>query len=272
MVEASYSHLREFAPAVLAAVSFEGGTAAQPLLRAVEVLKDLNASGARRVPDGAPVDFVPVRWRGYLDHAAATGDLSAYRHYWELCVLLALRDALRCGDVFVPGSRRYADPASYLLTPEQWGPQRAEFCALVERSADAAEAWAGTEAELEQALGDLDAVLAAGDGHVRLSDEGEIVVSPLSAESVPAEADILRSELMEVLPRPRLASLVIEMDHRIGFTEALVHAGGKTARSPELARNLYACLIAQATHLGLVAWLRHPASPTTCWPGHQSGT
>jgi hypothetical protein len=54
------------------------------------------------------------------------------------------------------------------------------------------------------------------------------------------------------MPRPRLASLLIEMDSRIGFTEALVHAGGKVARSPELVRNIYACLIAQATNLGLV--------------------
>jgi TnpA family transposase len=43
------------------------------------------------------------------------------------------------------------------------------------------------------------------------------------------------------------------MDNRIGFTDALVHAGGKTSSSPELVRNLYACLIAQATNLGLVA-------------------
>jgi TnpA family transposase len=42
------------------------------------------------------------------------------------------------------------------------------------------------------------------------------------------------------------------MDNRIGFTEALVHAGGKVVRSPELVRNIYACLIAQATNLGLV--------------------
>ena len=42
------------------------------------------------------------------------------------------------------------------------------------------------------------------------------------------------------------------MDSRIGFTEALVHAGGKVARSPELVRNIYACLIAEATNLGLV--------------------
>ena len=30
---------------------------------------------------------------------------------------MALRDGLRSGDVHVPGSRRYADPAAFLLTP-----------------------------------------------------------------------------------------------------------------------------------------------------------
>ena len=142
-------------------IRFDGGTAAQPLLKAVRVLVELNATGARKVPDDAPEDFVPTRWRGYLERATLAGDVTAYRHYWELCVLLALRDGLRCGDVFVPGSRRYADPASYLLTPAQWDPKRAEFCALVERSPDAALACAGTEAELHRSLEDLEAVLAA---------------------------------------------------------------------------------------------------------------
>jgi len=252
IVEASYAHLREFAPAVLAAVRFEGATAARPLIEAVRVLAELNATGTRKVPDDAPVDFVPTRWRGYLDRAAVAGDVTAYRHYWELCVLLALRDGLRSGDVFVPGSRRYADPASYLLTPEQWEPKRAEFCTLVEKSPDPAQAWTATEAELHRSVADLETVLAGGAGPVRLSEQGELVIPPLTAESVPAEADVLRDELMELLPHPRLVSLIIEMDNRIRFTDALVHAGGKTARSPELLRNLYACLIAQATNLGLV--------------------
>jgi hypothetical protein len=58
-----------------------------------------------------------ARWAGYLDAAAAAGNVTGYRHYWELCVLLGLRDGLRSGDVHVPGSRRYADPGSFLLTP-----------------------------------------------------------------------------------------------------------------------------------------------------------
>jgi len=95
-------------------------------LDAIMVLVGLNATGARKVPDDAADEFVPTRWRGYLARAAADGDVAGYRHYWELCVLLALRDGLRCGDVFVPGSRRYADPASYLLTPAQWSGRRRE--------------------------------------------------------------------------------------------------------------------------------------------------
>jgi hypothetical protein len=59
------------------------------------------------------------------------GGAVEYRHYWELTVLLALRDGLRTGDVFVPGSRRYSDPAAYLLQPQAWGSLRLEFCQLV---------------------------------------------------------------------------------------------------------------------------------------------
>jgi hypothetical protein len=98
----SYGYLRQFTPQVLAAVQFAGGTAAAELLSAVEILRALNATGARRVPDDTPMGFVPTRWRGYLDAAHASGNISAYRHFWELCTLLGLRDGLRTGDVYVP--------------------------------------------------------------------------------------------------------------------------------------------------------------------------
>jgi hypothetical protein len=101
---------------------------------------------------------VPARWAGYLHAAAERGDVTAYRHYWELCVLLALRDGLRNGDAFVPGSRRYADRASFLLTPGQWRPRRDEFCHLVGKPAGAGEALEAAEADLHLALADLDGV------------------------------------------------------------------------------------------------------------------
>ena len=105
---------------------------------------------------------MPVKWAGYLVAAGESGDVTAYRHYWELCVLVGLRDGLRSGDVFVPGSRRYADPASFLLTAELWAPQRTEFCTLVGKPAAAADALAQADDELHTALVHLEALLAKG--------------------------------------------------------------------------------------------------------------
>lgn len=247
----SYTHLRQFTPQVLEAVRFTGGVAATELLGAVEVLRELNATGARKVPAGAPAGFVPARWRGYLDAATKSGDVTAYRHHWELCTLLALRDGLRTGDVFVPGSRRYADPAAYLLTPAQWTDQRAEFCRLTGKPADPATALAQVEAELHAALGDLEHTLAGEDGPVRLDEDGGLVISPLSAEDVPAEAAALKAELTEMLPFAPIVSLLIELDKRTGFLDQFTHAGGKQTRSREVKRNLIAVLLASATNLGL---------------------
>ncbi|MGH3863715.1 DUF4158 domain-containing protein, partial [Actinokineospora sp.] len=246
-LDGSYGYLRQFTPQVLAAVRFAGGTAATGLLEAVEILRELNATGARRVPDG----FVPTRWRGYLDTARKSGSTNAYRHYWELCTLLGLRDGLRTGDVYVPGSRRYSDPATYLLTAEKWSAQRVEFCRLVGKPADPARALAVAGDELGQALGELEQVLAAGDGPVRLDDGGDLVISPLSAEDIPAEATALKAELTAMLPFASIVSLLIELDKRTGFLDCFTHAGGKQSRSPELKRNLIAVLISHSTNLGL---------------------
>jgi hypothetical protein len=77
-LDGSYGYLRQFTPQVLDAVRFAGGTAATELLQALEILRELNATSARKVPGNAPTGFVPGRWRGYLDTAAKAGSVTAY--------------------------------------------------------------------------------------------------------------------------------------------------------------------------------------------------
>jgi TnpA family transposase len=247
----SYNYLRQFTPPVLDAIAFAGGPAVLELLEAVGILRTLNTTGARRVPADAPSGFVPIRWRGYLDDAIASGDSTAYRHYWELCVLLCLRDGLRSGDVYVPGSRRYANPLAYLIPTQAWPTQREEFCRLVAIAADPHVALAAVDTELTEALAELEQVLTTGDGPVRLDANGELVIGPLSAEDVPSEAGELREELTALLPFAPLASVLIELDRRTGFLDSFTHAGGAKPRSRELKRNLIAVIIAQSTNLGL---------------------
>ncbi len=250
-LDSSYSYLRQFTPAVLSAVRFAGGTASTELLVAVAMLRELNATGRRKVFDDAPTGFVPTKWRGYLEEAHKSGNVTGYRHFWKLCVLIGLRDGLRSGDVFMPGLRRYADPAAYLLTPVQWEPARAEFCRLVGKPADPGRALAVAVDELHEAVGELETVLAQGEGPARLDEGGDLVISPLTAEDVPAEAIALKAELTEMLPFAPMVSLLIELDKRTGYLDCFTHASGKQSRSPELKRNLIAVLLAASTNLGL---------------------
>jgi hypothetical protein len=90
--------------------------------------------------------------------------------------------------------------------------QRAEFCQLVGKPADPTRALAAAEDELDEALGELEEVLAGGDGPVRLDEAGDLVISPLTAEDVPAEATALKAELTEMLPFAPIVSLLIELD------------------------------------------------------------
>ncbi len=255
-MDASYAYLRQFTPDVLAVIDFKGGPGTTDLMAAVAVLKKLNETGGRKVPAGAPGSFVAARYAGYLARARKSGDDTAYRHYWELCVILSLRDGLRSGDVYVPGSRRYADPATYLYTPAQWQPRQAGYCQLVGKPATAADALEQGREELHTALAELENTLAGAlpddTGTVRLDEDEHLVIPPLTAEDIPAEARELKDELSGLLPFAPVASLLIELDGRTKFLDCFTHAGGrKLAQSPDLKRNILAVLIALATNLGL---------------------
>ena len=118
-LESRYTYLRQFTPEFIEALAFRSA-ADSPLLRAVGLLRQLNAEGRRVLPDETPLEFVPTRWRPYVND---NPDPTERRHYFELCVLWELRGALRAGDVWLEGSRRYADPETY-LNPRDPGPAR----------------------------------------------------------------------------------------------------------------------------------------------------
>lgn len=261
VIDDSFAYLRRFVPHVLDAVALDGAANSKDLLTAVSVLRGLYTSGARNVPEGTPASFVPPRWAGYLEAAASAGDATAYRHYWELCVIYGIRDGLRRGDVFVPGSRRYADPAGYLIPKPEWAAHRAGFVELVATTTDPQQALAGAREELHAVVADLEAVLAGTEGPVHLDPDGELVIGKLPADPLADQAQEQLDRLVAMLPRIPLTSLMIELDGRTHFTDPLVHAAGKQARSPNLKRNLIAALLAAATNMGPTAMAQASGIP-----------
>ena len=252
LMEARFSHVRSFAPQILGALTFAPSVAPSEILTAAQLLQTMNLEGRRHVPDDAPTGFIAARWRPYLDAARETGNKNRFKHYWELCVLLALQGALRSGEIWVKGSRRYANPASYLIAPEVWERDRAQLLKLTGKPATFVERLVEIEAEMARYLDDLEALLADPDGPVRIDDAGELHLRPLAAEVVDPAVLVQRDGVVARLPIVPLTEVLIETDGEIHWSRHFTHAGGGSPRHPPLEhqRNLYAALLAQACNFG----------------------
>jgi TnpA family transposase len=213
----------------------------------VDLLRQLNAEGRRILPDETPLEFVPARWRPYVND---NPDPTKRRHYFELCVLWELRGALRAGDVWLEGSRRYADPETYLVPREDWPGLRAEVCREIQAPEDGTDRLREHEQGLNGLLDRVEALVAKG-GDVRMEGD-DLVVSPLEAEERPASTAELERLLDERLPLVELSELLIEVDGWTRFSDDFEHAGGTEPRGRELRTHLYASVLAQACNFGPV--------------------
>jgi len=252
LMEARFSHVRSFAPQILGALTFAASVAPSEILTAAQLLQTMNAEGRRHVPDDAPTGFIAARWRPYLDTARQDANEKRFKHYWELCVLLGLQGALRSGEIWVKGSRRYANPASYLIPPDVWERDRAELLKLTGKPATFVERLVEIEAEIARYLDDLEALLADPDGPVSINDAGELHLHPLTAEVVDPAVLIERDGVVARVPVVPLTEVLIKTDGEIHWSRHFTHAGGGSPRHPPLEhqRNLYAAVLAQACNYG----------------------
>ena len=121
LLDGRYGSVRKFAPALLAHFEFHAAPAAADLLQAPIVLRDLNVSGKRNLPEHVPTGFVKPRWR---PRVFADGGVD--RRFYEICALAELRDRLRAGDIWVTGSRQYRDSETYLIPVATFAVMRQE--------------------------------------------------------------------------------------------------------------------------------------------------
>jgi hypothetical protein len=252
LMKARYAHVRSFAPPVLGALTFAASVTPSEVLTAVQLLQRLNAEARRNVPPGAPAGFVPARWRPYLDAARIAGDENGFRHYWELCVLFALQAGLRSGEIWVHGSRRYANPATYLIPPADWPAQRDEVLARTRVPARFADRLDALDAEIDGYLDQLEPMVHAGDGPVRLDEHGQLHLSPLTGEVIDPAIVADSERIYARLPTVPLTEILIDVDRATGFTRHLTHAASASPRHGQVEhrRILYAALLAQACNFG----------------------
>lgn len=99
---ARYPSLRKyFAQFIHLPFAAEHGT--DSLIEAIELIRQLDAGEIKKLPQTAPTDFVPKELRRILKNP--TGGLN--RNAWEMGLALAMKDALRSGDLYLPQSKQH---------------------------------------------------------------------------------------------------------------------------------------------------------------------
>jgi TnpA family transposase len=206
----------------------------------------LNATCKRKVPEDAPLAFIPQSWLDYvLDEKGRI-----VRRYYELSALWELRGALRSGDIWVKNSRKYANPETYLIPKDKWPTIRPEALRMLGLSEKGEERLEKRKAQLQRALSHFDKKLSLNDD-VKI-EKGKLVISPLQAEDLPQSSVTLRELIAQRLPWVDLTDLLIEVDGWTHFTDCFEHPAGHLPKTEDLLTQLYASILANACNFGLV--------------------
>ncbi len=243
LIDESYSQMRRYTPRLLKAFVFKAAPVAQKVLDGIDAIKTMNETSARLAPKDAPVDFIKPRWKQYV-----LKDDGIDRRFYELCALSELKNALRSGDVWVPGSRQFKDFEEYLL-PQQ------RFTALCEANnlplaidADGERYLRDRLALLKQKLHEVERLAATGElPDAEINDE-LLKIKPLT-KSVPEEAERLEENIYSVVPRPKITELLLEVDQWTDFTRHFTHL--RTDALPKDRSALLTVILADAINLGL---------------------
>jgi hypothetical protein len=166
---------------------------------------------------------------------------------------------LRSGDLYLPHSRRYTDPETFLIPRATWPTLREDICQQLDLDPTGATRLSDRAQELKGLLPRVDRVLDRRDG-IRI-EQGELIVPMDEAEDVPESVKALEAQISRRMPHVDLTDLLLEVDQWTGFSHHLTHAGGGQPRTDDLLLHLHAAVVAQGTNMGLIE-LAHNADLT----------
>lgn len=238
-----YATLRRYAPRLLAVLTLRAAPAAAPVLDAINLLRTLDARGARPIPGDAPKAFVRKRWAKLV-----FTDGSISRRFYELCAMSELRNALRSGDIWVEGSRQFKDFNEYLAPVESFAAMKEAKALPLPVTTDGDQYLRDRLSLLEARLDAVNRMALADDLPDATITESGLKITPQDA-TTPTAAQAFINQTMTMLPRVKITELLLEVDGWTHFTRHFKHLkSGVLAKDTPL---LLTTILADAINLGL---------------------
>jgi len=252
----SYSrHYRRGLPKLLRAVRFRcNNTAFQPVMDALALLDRYADSDADCYDptETVPLEHVvPDDWR---DAVVDPESGRVERIPYELCVLVALRKAIRRREIWVEGAKTWRNPEADL--PADFADNRDVHYQALSKPLDATAFIADLQRRHVAALNRLNKAVKRGTtGGVKITrKKGEpwIAVPPVTKQPEPANLRALKEEISRRWGVIDLLDVLKDVDHVTGFTGDFTSVASRTVTDTAvLQRRLLLCLYGLGTNIGI---------------------
>ena len=248
-----FSYLRQFSKGFLEHLEFEScqGESSQAkqtsLLDSIEILREMNKAGKRRLPSEASIAFVPDRLRSFVE---SDGELD--KCAWECALLTVLRDEIKSGNLSVAYSKRFRNFGDFFIPLSQWQGTRESFFGAARLPSDPQEARTYLTERLNQAYDSFldsqpsNTYARVEAGGWRLSTDPTEKLEPQAEDNLKQ----LKSWLKKKMRSIRLPELLIEVDNELNYTQHFMPVVSKEIRSvPDVCAMLTA-IIANGCNVG----------------------
>ncbi|SFJ81416.1 Tn3 transposase DDE domain-containing protein [Thermoflavimicrobium dichotomicum] len=253
VMRSSYgSHYRRMVSDLLDVLEFRSNNDIhKPVIEALELLKKYANTAHRYYAES---DYIPIEGvvrTAWIETVIDKETNRINRINYEISVLQALRDKLRCKEIWVVGADRYRNPEHDL--PSDFEARREEHYRALKQPLEANAFIDQLKQQMHTSLDKLEKGLR-NNSSVRISPKrnGWISVSPLQAQPEPRHLSLIKAEIMKRWPMTSLLDILKETDLRIAFTDHFKTLGNREILDREtIQKRLILCLYGLGTNTGL---------------------
>ena len=214
------------------------GDDSNSVLKQVKILRDLVERKATQLPSDFDLSLAASAWHPLLASPDRRRALAALK----ACVMSSVRKEIKGGKLWLAHSRKHRDHEEQMIPASQWKAMRASFLSAMGLSADPDKYLVRLYEKVQHSLGEL--ASAVDEGRVSIDEQGRLHIPPILALDVEPEVARTRDAIFEIIGTVQHGQLMVEIDAKAGFSEALL---GRKAKTAQELTALYGALLAHGT-------------------------
>ena len=256
IVRGSYSrHYRRMFPLILDALEFHSNNEVhRPIINALSLLKSKNTNKQRYFSlddDEVPIEGV-VRsgWQEFLIETDKDGIERINRINYEIAVLQALREKLRCKEIWVKGADRFRNPDDDV--PSDFKEKRTDYYSTLNQPTDVEDFVSNLKKLMSDSLAMLNKGMPRNKKVKIVKRKKPISLSPLDPQPEPVNLAYLKVEITKQWPMTGLLDVLKEAELCIGFSNEFKSVASREVMDrTSLQKYLLLCLYGLGTNTGL---------------------